>query len=40
MRVAVGSDDLYDIVEFIVEKLKERGIEVIKIGALKEGKYY
>jgi len=40
MRVAVGSDDLYDIVEFIVEKLKERGIEVIKIGALKEEKYY
>lgn len=40
MKVAVGSDDLYEIAEFIVEKLRERNIKVVEIGALKKRKYY
>ncbi|HID16325.1 MAG TPA: RpiB/LacA/LacB family sugar-phosphate isomerase [Candidatus Atribacteria bacterium] len=40
MKIAVGSDDLYDIAKFIVEKLREKGIKIIEVGALREGKYY
>ncbi len=40
IRVAVGSDDTYDVAKFIVEELEKRGFKVTRIGALKTGSYY
>jgi ribose 5-phosphate isomerase B len=39
-NVAVGSDDHYPVVDFIVEELKRRGFDLIKVGFLREGKPY
>jgi len=35
MRVAVGSDDVYDVAKFIVDELERRGFEVVRIAANK-----
>ncbi|MGP3668172.1 MAG: RpiB/LacA/LacB family sugar-phosphate isomerase [Candidatus Bathyarchaeota archaeon] len=40
MRVAVGSDDLYDVARFIVEEFERKGFKVVKVGALKTGSLY
>lgn len=37
-RVAVGSDDLYPVADFVVEYLKSKGFEVILVGSLKTRK--
>jgi len=37
-RVAIGSDDLYPAVNAIVRYLKEKGFEIIPVGAIKTGK--
>jgi ribose 5-phosphate isomerase B len=37
-RVAVGSDDLYPVADFVVEYLKNKGFEVILVGSLKTRK--
>ncbi|TDA42312.1 MAG: RpiB/LacA/LacB family sugar-phosphate isomerase, partial [Thermoproteota archaeon] len=39
-NVAIGSDDHYPVVDFIVEELKRRGFDLIKVGFLREGKPY
>lgn len=36
LRVAVGADDLYSLVDFIVEHLKSKGLEVVLVGAQRE----
>jgi len=38
VKVAVGSDDVYPAVEFIVKYLSEKGYEVIRYGAPSSGK--
>ena len=40
MKVAVGSDDNYEVAKSILDELKARGFEVVVIGALKTGKPY
>jgi len=40
MRVAVGSDDTYNIAVFIVDYLRKKGFEVVTVGALATGKPY
>lgn len=37
-KVAIGSDDLYPVVDFIIEYLKSRRFEVITVGAAKTRK--
>jgi ribose 5-phosphate isomerase B len=37
-RVAVGADDLYPAVNAVVKYLKEKGFEVVPIGAVKTGR--
>ena len=37
-KVVVGSDDIYPIVNTVIEYLREKGFEVITIGAAKTGK--
>ncbi len=37
-RVAIGSDDLYPAINAIVKYLKEKGFEIIPVGAIKTGK--
>lgn len=37
-KVAIGSDDLYPIADFVYEYLKSKGFEVVPIGAIKTRK--
>lgn len=37
-KVVIGSDDLYPVVDFIVEYLKNKGFEVIVVGSIKSRK--
>jgi len=37
-KVAVGSDDLYPVVDFVIEYLKSKGFEVIPVGSAKTRK--
>jgi len=37
-RVAVGSDDLYPVVNAVIRYLKEKDFEIILVGAIKTGK--
>lgn len=37
-RVAIGSDDLYPVVDFIIEYLKSKGFDIITVGAAKTRK--
>lgn len=34
-KVAIGADDLYPVVDFVVEYLKGKGYEIIPVGAVK-----
>ncbi|MEM4513400.1 MAG: RpiB/LacA/LacB family sugar-phosphate isomerase [Ignisphaera sp.] len=34
-KVAIGADDLYPIVDFIVDYLRSKGYEVLPVGAVK-----
>ncbi|MEM3980796.1 MAG: RpiB/LacA/LacB family sugar-phosphate isomerase [Ignisphaera sp.] len=34
-RIAVGADDLYSVVDFVVEYLRSKGYEIIPVGAVK-----
>jgi len=36
-RVAVGADDLYPAVNAVVRYLKEKGFEIVPVGAVKTG---
>ncbi len=38
MKIAVCSDELYPVNQFVVEELKKRGHKVVCFGALKTGK--
>lgn len=38
VKVAVGADDVYPVVDFIVKFLEEKGFEVIKFGSASTGK--
>lgn len=40
MRIAIGSDDNYNIAKYIVDYLKSKGYETILVGSLKTGKPY
>lgn len=37
-KVAVGSDDLYPVVDFVIEYLKSKGFEVLAVGAARTRK--
>ena len=37
-KVAVGSDDLYPVVNAVIKYLKEKGFEIIPVGAVKTGR--
>jgi len=38
LKIAVGSDDNYHIVTFIINYLKSKGFEIIPVGSAKTGK--
>lgn len=37
-KVAIGSDDLYPVVEFLVDYLQKKGFEVVKFGSALTGR--